>query len=77
MPQPVTETRQEQSRRALIVCTAEHGFVGRRPGTDSRCTARRPHRRGQRRSAQRCAVLDAAGLSRHSDSGIDPACYRH
>jgi F-type H+-transporting ATPase subunit gamma len=28
MPQPVTETRQEQSRRALIVCTAEHGFVG-------------------------------------------------
>ena len=28
MPQPVAETRQEQNRRALIVCTAEHGFVG-------------------------------------------------
>lgn len=28
MPQPVTETHQEQRRRALIVCTAEHGFVG-------------------------------------------------
>ncbi len=28
MPQPVTGTHQERSRRALIVCTAEHGFVG-------------------------------------------------
>jgi F-type H+-transporting ATPase subunit gamma len=28
IPQPVTETCQEQSRRALMVCTAEHGFVG-------------------------------------------------
>lgn len=28
MRQPVTETRQKQSRRALIVCTSEHGFVG-------------------------------------------------
>jgi F-type H+-transporting ATPase subunit gamma len=28
MPQPVTETRQEHRRRAFIVCTAEHGFVG-------------------------------------------------
>ena len=28
MPQPVTETRQQQNRCALIVCTAEHGFVG-------------------------------------------------
>ncbi|MDA9436879.1 F0F1 ATP synthase subunit gamma [Bradyrhizobium sp. CCBAU 51627] len=28
MPQPVTETHQEKCHRALIVCTAEHGFVG-------------------------------------------------
>ncbi len=28
MPKPVTETRQEPGRRALILFTAEHGFVG-------------------------------------------------
>ena len=28
MPQPVTEERQERGRRALILCMAEHGFVG-------------------------------------------------
>ena len=28
MPQPVTEERQEPGRRALILCMAEHGFVG-------------------------------------------------
>jgi F-type H+-transporting ATPase subunit gamma len=28
MPQPMTDTRQEPGRRALILCTAEHGFVG-------------------------------------------------
>jgi F-type H+-transporting ATPase subunit gamma len=28
MPQPITETPRERSRRALIVCTSEHGFVG-------------------------------------------------
>jgi F-type H+-transporting ATPase subunit gamma len=28
MPQPLIDARQEQGRRALIVCTAEHGFVG-------------------------------------------------
>jgi F-type H+-transporting ATPase subunit gamma len=28
MPQPVTDAHREDGRRALIVCTAEHGFVG-------------------------------------------------
>lgn len=28
MPRPVMETRRDRSRRALVVCTAEHGFVG-------------------------------------------------
>lgn len=28
MPQPVTEARQDYGRRALVLCTAEHGFVG-------------------------------------------------
>jgi F-type H+-transporting ATPase subunit gamma len=28
MPQPLTEARQDHGRRALVLCTAEHGFVG-------------------------------------------------
>lgn len=28
MPQPVTEPHQAPGRRALVLCTAEHGFVG-------------------------------------------------
>src|SRR3974390_1577602 len=28
MPEPLPETRAERGRRALILCAAEHGFVG-------------------------------------------------